>query len=270
MDQRKPPAAGLGPGDVATKLGITPKALRVYERAGLLTPERRAGGWRRYSNEDVARLHQILALKGLGLSLRQIGDVLAGDGAGLAQTLSLQSHHLEKQIAALGQRLEAVTHARRRLAAGESLSLDELIGLARQAAAPQAPLTPEEVRHHLIERARERGLDQELAAMRNAVADRLRGRGRDIDDIRADVAHLLSEADRLARDGHAAGSPAAQSLAHRWQVLVSPLLPAAGEGEPVPFGAGLRQLAVDLHDGPILSPGFSLLIKALTPPGDHA
>lgn len=60
----------LEPGELARAARTTIKALRVYEKAGLLTPDRRDGGWRLYGPKHVARLHQILALKALGLSLR--------------------------------------------------------------------------------------------------------------------------------------------------------------------------------------------------------
>ena len=52
--------------------GVTIKALRHYERRGLLMPNRNAAGYRRYSLLDLQRLEQILALKSLGLPLGQI------------------------------------------------------------------------------------------------------------------------------------------------------------------------------------------------------
>ena len=51
--------------------------LRVYERRGLVDPDRTAGGTRLYSNADVARLHRIRELLAEGLNLAGIGRVLA-------------------------------------------------------------------------------------------------------------------------------------------------------------------------------------------------
>ena len=51
--------------------------LRVYERAGLLEPERTDGGTRRYSQADVERLHRIRDLLAEGLNLAGIARVLA-------------------------------------------------------------------------------------------------------------------------------------------------------------------------------------------------
>ncbi len=50
--------------------------LRVYERRGLVDPERTAGGTRRYSEEDVERLVRIRELLDAGLNLAGIERVL--------------------------------------------------------------------------------------------------------------------------------------------------------------------------------------------------
>ncbi len=50
--------------------------LRVYERRGLLAPDRTAGGTRLYSAEDIDRLHRIRELLADGLNLAGIAEVL--------------------------------------------------------------------------------------------------------------------------------------------------------------------------------------------------
>ena len=50
--------------------------LRVYERRGLLEPDRTAGGTRLYSSDDVERLHRIRDLLAEGLNLAGIARVL--------------------------------------------------------------------------------------------------------------------------------------------------------------------------------------------------
>ena len=48
---------------VAAELaGVHPQTLRIYERKGLLRPQRTAGNSRRYSARDIARLHMIQRL----------------------------------------------------------------------------------------------------------------------------------------------------------------------------------------------------------------
>lgn len=50
--------------------------LRVYERRGLLAPDRTSGGTRLYSAEDIERLHRIRDLLAAGLNLAGIAAVL--------------------------------------------------------------------------------------------------------------------------------------------------------------------------------------------------
>jgi DNA-binding transcriptional MerR regulator len=50
--------------------------LRVYERRGLVDPDRTAGGTRLYSEDDVARLVRIGELLAAGLNLAGIAQVL--------------------------------------------------------------------------------------------------------------------------------------------------------------------------------------------------
>ncbi|MDT4962888.1 MAG: MerR family transcriptional regulator, heat shock protein HspR, partial [Pseudonocardiales bacterium] len=50
--------------------------LRLYERRGLLEPDRTGGGTRRYSSDDVERLRRIGELLDAGLNLAGIAAVL--------------------------------------------------------------------------------------------------------------------------------------------------------------------------------------------------
>jgi MerR family transcriptional regulator, heat shock protein HspR len=62
---------------VAAELsGIPVQSLRLYERHGLLTPDRSDGGTRRYSSDDLARLRRISRLVAAGVNLAGIGRIL--------------------------------------------------------------------------------------------------------------------------------------------------------------------------------------------------
>lgn len=62
---------------VAAELsGTAVQNLRVYERRGLVSPDRTAGGTRRYSEDDVERLVRIRELLDAGLNLAGIARVL--------------------------------------------------------------------------------------------------------------------------------------------------------------------------------------------------
>jgi DNA-binding transcriptional MerR regulator len=55
------------------------RALRLYERYGLISPHRTAKDWRLYGANDIARLNGVLVLKTLGLSLSSIADLFHAD-----------------------------------------------------------------------------------------------------------------------------------------------------------------------------------------------
>ena len=69
----------LNPSEAARRLGISTKALRVYEQRGLITPLRSAAGWRAYGADEMTRAADIVALRALGFSLAEVARVLKGD-----------------------------------------------------------------------------------------------------------------------------------------------------------------------------------------------
>jgi MerR family transcriptional regulator, copper efflux regulator len=65
-------------GGVAKKIGLTPDAIRFYERAALLPrPSRTAGGFRQYVDTDVETLRFIRQAQGLGFTLREVRELIA-------------------------------------------------------------------------------------------------------------------------------------------------------------------------------------------------
>lgn len=68
----------LTSGDLARATGQTVRTIRFYEEQGLLRPASVSdGGHRRYDGEALERLRLILDLRELGLSLQDIGALLA-------------------------------------------------------------------------------------------------------------------------------------------------------------------------------------------------
>ncbi len=63
-------------GEIARKVGFTPRTIRYYEDIGLLNSVRRVEGGRRiYTDEDVRRLKFIKRLKLLGLTLEEMKEL---------------------------------------------------------------------------------------------------------------------------------------------------------------------------------------------------
>ncbi|MFE3328896.1 MerR family transcriptional regulator [Streptomyces sp. NPDC059176] len=64
-------------GEVATRTELSLRTIRHYEESGLVVPSARSqGGFRLYTEADVARLMVIRRMKPLGFSLDQMRDLL--------------------------------------------------------------------------------------------------------------------------------------------------------------------------------------------------
>lgn len=71
-------ASNLKIGEVAERTGLSLRTIRYYEEVGLVVPSSRTGGgFRLYSNADVARFEVIKRMKPLDFSLEEMRDLLA-------------------------------------------------------------------------------------------------------------------------------------------------------------------------------------------------
>jgi len=124
----------LNPSAAAQRLGVSAKALRLYEQHGLITPGRTAAGWRAYGPDEMTRATEIVALRALGLSLSQVARVLADDPQGLEPALAAHQATLEGRIRQLAGAIEKVRDVRAGLARGKLPTAGELVRLLRPAA----------------------------------------------------------------------------------------------------------------------------------------
>jgi DNA-binding transcriptional MerR regulator len=88
----------LSASEAAKRLGVSTKALRVYEQRGLLTPGRTAAGYRAYGPDEMVRAAEIVSLRALGLSLTQVARVFEGDPQSLESALTAHEATLESKI----------------------------------------------------------------------------------------------------------------------------------------------------------------------------
>jgi MerR family transcriptional regulator, thiopeptide resistance regulator len=100
--------------------GVTVKALRHYDRLGLLRPARSEAGYRLYQPGDLARLQQIIALKSVGLPLKHIRTLLDRDPLPLIATFRQQRAALEDKRRLLDRAIQALTEAETALESGAS------------------------------------------------------------------------------------------------------------------------------------------------------
>jgi DNA-binding transcriptional MerR regulator len=119
----------LSPSAAAQRLGVSAKALRLYEQRGLVAPSRTPAGWRAYGPDEMARAAEIVALRALGLSLAQIARVLGDNPQGLEPALAAHQAALEGQIRHLAGAVEKVRDLRAGLAHGKSPTARELVRL---------------------------------------------------------------------------------------------------------------------------------------------
>ncbi len=120
--------------EAARRLGVSPKALRLYEQRGLLVPDRSTAGWRVYGPEHLGRAAEIVALRQLGLGLGQVARVLDGDPRELEPALARHQAVVEGQIRDLSGVAERLRSLRGKLADGAVPAPGELLGVLEPAA----------------------------------------------------------------------------------------------------------------------------------------
>ena len=206
----------LTPAETARRFGVTIKALRVYESRGLLTPLRESAGatraqWRGYGPQQLARLHQILALKRMGLSLARIGEILVGPDT-LAAVLTLQADALARDREKLSQALALVQKAQAKLAGGQALSIDDLANLSKETVVTRP--NAKDLSSMLMPFADRHISPEERAALKVKVTNR--------EQIAEDWNGLMAEWQTLMRIGDPT-SPAAQDMASRWSLFLGQL-----------------------------------------------
>ncbi len=206
----------FGPAEMAGRLGVSVKALRVYERGGLVRPVRSAAGWRAYGPEQQARLHQVLALKRLGLSLARIGELLAGELASLDAVLALQQQVLETRRAETDKGLALLSAARAKLARDGALSPDDLTQLTRETAVTDK-LNDEEMAAVFKPLADKHFTPEEQAALLKRKDDYFF----DQTEVTRTWDGLIAEGNALVARREEPGSPAAADLARRWMEQVN-------------------------------------------------
>jgi DNA-binding transcriptional MerR regulator len=92
-------------GELADRLGITTKAIRFYERIGLLPdPTRTSSGYRSYEEADVERLVFVKTAQRLGLTLDEIKEIIAFRDRG-EQPCGYVAEVLQRQVTDLDTRI---------------------------------------------------------------------------------------------------------------------------------------------------------------------
>jgi DNA-binding transcriptional MerR regulator len=199
----------FSPAEAAERLGVSVKALRIYERRGMVAPLRTAAGWRAYGPDQIARLHQVLALKSLGLPLARIAELVAEKPVDLDALLALQEEALASQRRRLDQAIGLLRTARTKLKAGEGLSIDDLTTLAKE-----TTMSDQEMKTVFKPIIDKHFTETDRPALAAAQAG-----GYDQAQITAEWNALFAECRVLAEKGDPT-TPEAMDLARRWMAQV--------------------------------------------------
>ena len=104
--------------EFAKLAGVTVRALHHYDRLGLLKPSRTEAGYRLYYLRDLERLEQIVALKFLGIPLKQIRVMFHRGTNGVSESLRMQLRVLEEKRRLLDSAIRAIEEAEKATAPG--------------------------------------------------------------------------------------------------------------------------------------------------------
>lgn len=116
---------GLRIGQVAVATGLSAKAIRLYERQGLIDPpERTQAGYRSYDPDQVVTLGFIRQAKTLGLRLSEIAQILDLGRSG-AEPCAMVVGLLEERITMIDATLADLEALRARLTKARAHARDQ-------------------------------------------------------------------------------------------------------------------------------------------------
>jgi DNA-binding transcriptional MerR regulator len=218
--------------EFAELTGVTVRALHHYDRLGLLRPTRRTpAGYRLYGERDVARLEQIIALKFIGFSLKEIKTILDREALDLPTMLRLQREIIARKRQQLDSAIAAIERAERMVSERGEADLEtfkqiiEVMNMENNTNWMMQYYS-EEARQKIEARAKDWTPEKQAKAS-------------------ADWAALFKDINAAIADGADPASERAQQLAARWDELIRGF--TGGDPE---IAAGLRRLYADQSNWP--------------------
>ena len=200
----------------AALAGVTARALRHYDRLGLLKPKRTAAGYRIYAASDLETLEEIVALKFIGIPLKDIPAIRRRSRGSFANALRAQRQTLEARQRVLSRAVAAVGAAEAALASGTAID----VSLFRQIMEVMQMGT-----NH------EETIAEYVAVLKSRTTHVLGMSPEGRVALRAKWLDLVRDV-RAAIDEHP-GSPRAQSLLDRWLSFLQDLTGAESKSIPL-------------------------------------
>lgn len=120
-------------GEIAKLCGVTVRTVQYYDTRGILIPsDLTEGGRRLYSEADLQRMKIICFLRGLGLSIDTIGQLLSepDPGSVISLLLEQQAQALRQEIGEGQAKLDKLETLRRELKGAENFSVESIGDIA--------------------------------------------------------------------------------------------------------------------------------------------
>ncbi|MBU1433242.1 MerR family transcriptional regulator [Myxococcota bacterium] len=108
-------------GQLAKAVGKSPRALRLYEEKGLISPDGRSeGGFRQYGPDALLRLRWILRLVNSGLNLGEVQSILQRVAAAEngREALDILQDHFQQKIQSLDEQIKQLSTLKNALESG--------------------------------------------------------------------------------------------------------------------------------------------------------
>jgi len=222
--------------EFAKLTGVTVRTLHHYDRLGLLKPSHYSqAGYRLYRESDFARLEQIVALKFIGFSLKEIKNILQRGPTDLPTALKQQREAIEEKRQRLELAIQAIQRAE--YVVGVSSEPDwETFANIIEVINMQTDM--DWSKKYYSEEA-QREIEKRAATIPHEV----------IEQGQRDWAALIKEVQAAVTAGEDPASDKAQALAARWRELIRGF--TGGNAE---IQAGLNRMYADKANWPASMP----------------
>jgi len=188
-------------GELASRTGMSVRALHHYDEIGLLSPSLRTpSGHRLYQQADVARLQQIQSLRLMGIPLEEVKQLLDGAAMSPREVIDLHLARLHEQIALQNRLAERLRALASHLDMVEGASIDDLCQIIQVTTAMEKYFTTEQ-----LEVLRERRTSIGEAHMQ---------------EVRDDWNVIIPKVRKAIADNVDPTSPEILAIARRWKALV--------------------------------------------------
>jgi MerR family transcriptional regulator, thiopeptide resistance regulator len=188
-------------GALATRTGITVRTLHHYDSIGLLKPSGRTdAGYRLYADRDILRLEQIVVLRGIGLTLPEVSEILSGSPEQLRHALETHAADARRRSEEMRTLAERLEHMTERLHTHRVVSIDEAISTIQVV--------------NVFEKYFDRDQMDAIRKHANEIGADV------INDAQAEWPRLIGAVRHEMQSGTPPDAPQVAALAKRWQELI--------------------------------------------------